>query len=460
MATESPTRALGRFVSDLSYDRIPENIRHQACRALLDTLGCGLFGATLPWCAAVADSARTWSGAGDVPVWGTALMVAPDAAALVNGTQVHSFELDDLHKEAILHPGGVTIPALLAVVATVDRMITGREFLAAVVAGYEVSIRVGLATGLGLLHRGWHNNGVLGTFGAAAGSAVLLGLDADQATDAVGMAASQSAGLMSAQYSSMIKRIHAGKAAQSGLYAAAFAQHGIQGIRDVFETGYGGFPATFTDAYHLDELTAGLNEEWRTAGIGFKPYPACGSSHTGIDAALSMVKDDGVRAEEIAAIHIESSTATAKHVGWPYFPDTVTTAQMNLPFAVASAFLRGSVTPDAFTDDALHDTDVVDLAGKVTVAGVADIDAKGRAYRHEIRMAVTLADGRTLTREVSHATGSDRFPLADGELIAKFDSLAGKVLPPINVQALRQLVWNLPDVPDMREFSQLLAVDQ
>jgi 2-methylcitrate dehydratase PrpD len=458
MATDSPTRALGQFVSDLRYDDIPDDIRHEARRALLDTIGCGVFGATLPWCKAAMAGAAIWSGAGDVPVWGTDRRVAPDTAALINGTQVHSFELDDLHKEAILHPGGVTIPALLAVVQTVDRTITGKEFLAAVVAGYEVSIRVGLATGLGLLHRGWHNNGVLGTFGAAAGVARLFGLSADGATDAIGMAASQSAGLMSAQYSSMIKRIHAGKAAQSGLYAAVFAQQGIRGIRDVFETGYGGFAATFTDEYHLADLTAGLNQEWRTGGIGFKPYPACGSSHTGIDAALSMVKDDGVRASDITAIRIASSTATEKHVGWAYVPDTVTTAQMNLPFAVASAFVRGSVTPDAFGDDALRDPAVLDIAGKIEVTADPEIDSRGRAFRHEIRMTVELADGRTLTRHVEHATGSDRFPLTDGDLVAKFDSLADAVLPSDRVAALRQAVWTIEEATDMRELNELLAV--
>src|SRR5262249_24334606 len=158
---------------------------------------------------------------------------------------VHSFELDDLHKEAIIHPGGVTLPAALAAVYMLDRPVSGEELTTAVAAGYEVAIRVGMGIGVGLLHRGWHNNGVLGTFGGAVAAGRLLGLDAAGMADCIGIAGTQSSGLMSAQFGSMIKRVHAGKAAQSGLYAATFAAHGLRGIRDVFDVDYGGFLSTF-----------------------------------------------------------------------------------------------------------------------------------------------------------------------------------------------------------------------
>lgn len=456
-AAAGPTRTLGAFAAGLSFDDLPAEVRHQGTRAILDTIGCGLFGSRLPWCHAVLGMVGRWSGSGPVPVWGTDARVAPDAAALANGTQVHSFEMDDLHKEAIIHPGGVTVPALFAVVDSSDRTISGAEFLTAAIAGYEVSIRVGMATGVGLLHRGWHNNGVLGTFGGAAGAGRLLALSPDAMTDAIGMAASQSAGLMSAQFSSMIKRIHAGRAAQSGLYAAALAKQGIRGIRDVFETEYGGFPATFADAYELEQLTVGLGEQWRTEAIGFKPYAACGSSHTSIDAALDMCRADGVRAEDIVSITVESSTATAKHVGWPYAPDTVTTAQMNLPFAVASAFLFGAVSVDAFTDERLTDPRVLELAGKVRVVGDEAIDAKGRTYRHEIRMRVELADGRVIDRAVPHARGSEHHPLNDEELDAKFLELAQHAVSAAQAERLRGALRNIEAVGDMREISALLV---
>lgn len=457
MSATDSARSLGDFAAGLAYADLPEGVRRQITRATMDALGCGLFGSTLPWCRAVLAAATTWGGTGATPIWGTRTQISPDAAALVNGTQVHSFELDDLHKEAIIHPGGVTLPAMFAVLSATDRPFSGQHFLVAAAAGYEVSIRVGMATGLGLLHRGWHNNGVLGTFGGAVGSGVLMGLTATQMADAISMAATQSAGLMAAQYSSMVKRIHAGKAAQSGLYAAAWAREGIAGIDAVFETPYGGFASTFADTYDLNELTRGLGTEWRAANVGYKPYPACGSSHTSIDAALALQKEYGFTADDIAAIDIDSSTATAKHVGWAYAPGTVTTAQMNLPYAVATAFRFGEVTTSHYTTEAMADPQTVKLANMVNVVGDDAIDAKGRSHRHEIRMAVRLHSGETVRRDVTHALGSEHHPLDDAALERKFRGLAAAALPADQVDELVDAIWNLSDADDVRDLAALLV---
>lgn len=451
------TQQLAEFAAELKYADLPETVLHQIRRAILDAVGCGLYGSRLPWCATTLETARACGGAGDIPVWGTRARLAPEGAALVNGTQVHSFELDDLHKEAIIHPGGVTLPAAIAAVRMAARPVSGEEFIAAVAAGYEVSIRVGMAIGLGLLHRGWHNNGVLGTFGGAVAAARILGVDSEGMADAIGIAATQSAGLMSAQFGSMIKRVHAGKAAQSGLYAASFAAHGLRGIRDVFDVGYGGFLSTFADEHDAAELVRGLTEEWRAASIGFKPYPACGSSHTSIDAALFLREAHEIAPETITEITVHSSTATEKHVGWPYAPDTVTTAQMNLPYSVACSFLYGAVTVDQFDPERLRDPEIIALASRVRVVGDADIDAKGRAFRHEIRMEVTLADGTRLRREVSHARGSEHVPLTDSDLKGKFRGLAAAVLAPAHAQEIERAVWELGSRDDVWTAAEGLA---
>lgn len=443
------TQQLAEFAAELKYADLPETVVHQIRRAILDAVGCGLYGSSLPWSATTLATARACGGAGDIPVWGTQARLAPEGAALVNGTQVHSFELDDLHKEAIIHPGGVTLPAAIAAVRMAQRPVSGEEFIAAVAAGYEVAIRVGMAVGLGLLHRGWHNNGVLGTFGGAVAAARILGVDSEGMADAISIAATQSAGLMSAQFGSMIKRVHAGKAAQSGLYAASFAAHGLRGIRDVFDVGYGGFLPTFADEYEIEELTRDLATDWRAANVGFKPYPACGSSHTGIDAALFLREEHQVVADEIRAITVHSSTATEKHVGWPYAPDTVTTAQMNLPYSVACSFLYGAVTVDHFSPERLRDPEIIALANRVRVIGDPDIDVKGRAFRHEIRMEVTLADGTRLNKDVSHARGSEHAPLTDDDLKSKFRSLATQVLTPGHADEIQRAIWELDAAADV-----------
>lgn len=451
------TQQLAEFAAELKYADLPETVIHQIRRAILDAVGCGLYGSRLPWSATTLKTAQACGGTGDIPIWGTQARLAPEGAALVNGTQVHSFELDDLHKEAIIHPGGVTLPAAIAAVRMAQRPVSGEEFITAIAAGYEVSIRVGMAIGLGLLHRGWHNNGVLGTFGGAVAAGRILGADSEGMADAISIAATQSAGLMSAQFGSMIKRVHAGKAAQSGLYAASFAAHGLRGIRDVFDVGYGGFLSTFADEYDAGELVRDLTTGWRAANIGFKPYPACGSSHTSIDAALSLREEHQIAPETITEITVHSSTATEKHVGWPYAPDTVTTAQMNLPYSVACSFLHGSVTVDHFSPERLRDPEIIALAKRVHVIGDPDIDAKGRAFRHEIRMEVTLADGTRMNKDVSHARGSEHVPLTDDDLKDKFRSLATQVLAPDHVGDIERAIWKLDSSPDIWPTAESLA---
>src|SRR5581483_9741288 len=167
-----------------------------------------------------------------------------------------------------------------------------------------------------------------------------------------------------------------------------------------------------------------LGEQWEITNVGFKWYPACGSSHTSIDAVLQLREQHGVRAEDVEACVIDCSTATRDHVGWPYVPDSVTTAQMNLPYAVAVALMRGAVTVDDYRADVLLDPDLIDLAGRVTTKADPAIDAKGPRFRHAVRLTRRLRDGQSVTVSVDHAKGSEYFPLTEEELRTKFRGLA------------------------------------
>lgn len=460
MTEASRTARIAEFASKLQYDDLPGPVVHAAKRCILDAIGCGVYGSTLPWCATVLGTMQRLDSGGGASVWGTDHRLSSPSATLVNGTFVHSFEMDDLHKEAIIHPGGVSIPAILATIETEVRDASGRDLIVAVVAAYEVSIRVGLATGLGLLHRGWHNNGVLGTFAAAAGVGRLLGLAVEPMMDAIGMAGTQSAGLMAAQYGSAVKRMHAGRAAQSGLYSAELAADGFRGIRTIFETGYGGFHNTFTEEYDLAELTRDLGAVWEITNVGFKPYPACGSNHTSIDAISALRGEHAFGVEEVAAVSIEGSTATRDHVGWPYEPDTVTTAQMNLPYAVARALMDRTVSVASFSPEAITDPAAVALASRVRVTASPEIDKKGRAHRHEVHLSIQLQDGRTLAKSVTHAKGSSQFPLSDEDLDRKFTDLTGSILPG-RAEQLRAVIRNLEAMDRAQDLcAQLATVPQ
>src|SRR5262245_38131555 len=276
------TRRIADFVSQLRFEQIPADVRERIKLLILDALGCAIYGANLEWCRILQDTFAALDATRTTSVWGTAKRLSSTNASLVNGTQIQGFELDDVHRVGVLHVGAVTLPALIAV-AESHAGLSGREFLTAAVAGYEIGPRVGKCMGQEHIGQGWHSGATLGVFSAAAGAARGLALDPQQTVHALGIAGTQSAGLMAAQYGAMVKRMHAGRSAQSGLYGALLAQAGFTGIADVFEAPYGGFCTTFSrsqDRFDLGALSAALGAEWETMGIALKFYSCVGSNHT------------------------------------------------------------------------------------------------------------------------------------------------------------------------------------
>lgn len=226
----------------------------------------------------VADFALDLGGKEESTVWGCNFKVLAPNTALANGTVVHSFELDDLHITSIVHPGGIAVTPALAMAEHIGGR-DGKEFLTAVVAGYEVAIRVGMSMGTSHLQREFHPTGTNGTFGAGAAARRTLKLDAEKMTHCLGIAGTQVAGLMTAQYSAMVKRMHAGRAAQSGVYSALLAQKGLTGITNILEADYGGYCKVMAEVCDRDKLTVGLGENFETGRVGFKAYSAGGSTH-------------------------------------------------------------------------------------------------------------------------------------------------------------------------------------
>src|SRR5262249_13761476 len=341
---------------------------------------------------------------------------------VVNGTQVQGFELDDVHRQGVLHVGAVTLPALVAV-AESHAELSGRDFLAAAVAGYEIGPRVGKCMGQEHIGQGWHSGATLGVFSAAAGAARALALTPDQSVHALGIAGTQAAGLMAAQYRAMVKRMHAGRASQSGLYGALLAQSGFTGIIDVFEAPYGGFCTTFsrsTDRFNMNELSAGLGQNFETMGIALKFYSCVGSNHTTLDAIRDIRKRHPFTLAELDRVVVHGSEVTVDHVGWPYRPEGLTSAQLNLPYCVATLLLEGDVFVDQFTEAAVHDRARMELSKKVQVVHDPAITAEGAKMRHKVRMEVFLRDG-SVEREMRESPrGSEHSFAPTAEIVEKF----------------------------------------
>src|SRR3979490_3067886 len=256
------------------------------------------------------------SGNGTLIGWG--LTTSRPAAALLNGTFIQGFELDDFHPFAPLHSTSLVLPSLLACAEGLHH-VSGAQFLKGAIAGFEVGPRVGLALhGAEMLSRGWHSGSVFGTHASAAAAGTLLELDAAAFEDALGLAGTQSAGLMAAQFEAMSKRMHHGMASRNGLYAAVLAQGGYTGIKRVFECEYGGFLSTFGEGHSPDasQISDGLGLRWETERIIAKAYAAMGGLHAAIDAVLQLDAERPLVPEEIERIEVDLGHAVFHHGGW------------------------------------------------------------------------------------------------------------------------------------------------
>lgn len=453
------TGGIARFVSGLQYDAIPSEVRERIKLLMLDSLGCALYGSNLEWCRILQETLTRVDQTRDCAVWGTNLRLSAPHAALVNGTEVQGFELDDVHRAGVLHVGAVVLPALISIAETRGNL-TGRDFLTAAVAGYEIGPRVGLCMGPEHIGQGWHSGATLGVFSAAAGAARGLGLDAEKTVHALGIAGTQSAGLMAAQYGAMVKRMHAGRASQSGLYGALFAENGLTGIVNVLESEYGGFCTTFsrsTDRFRLEELTAGLGSTWQTMGVALKFYSCVGSNHTTLDAIRELQSQRPFGAADVERIEVHGSQVTMDHVGWKYEPQGLTSAQLNLPFCVATWLIEGDCFVEQFTDDIVADPARMALAEKVVVFHDEAITARGAKFRHMVRVRVILKDGTTLESTKEYARGSERNFSSAEDIVEKFEKLASHALERSRVEALRDAMLGLDKLENAGQIAQLLT---
>ncbi len=453
------TRGIAEFVSGLRYEAIPPAVLTRIKLLMLDSLGCAIYGADLEWTRILQRRLGELDTTPACAVWGTRQKISAPHAALINGTQVQGFELDDVHRQGVLHVGAVVLPALIAV-AEIRPGMSGREFLAAAVAGYEIGPRVGLCMGPEHISQGWHSGATLGVFSAAAGAARGLKLDAGKTVHALGIAGTQAAGLMAAQYGAMVKRMHAGRSSQSGLYGALFADAGFTGIVNVLESEYGGFCTTFSrsiDRFKLDELTAGFGSVWQTMGVALKFYSCVGSNHTTLDAIRSMQQEHPFGADDVASVIVHGSQVTMDHVGWKYVPQGLTSAQLNLPYCVATFLLEGDCFVDQFTEAKVADPLRMQHAGKVQVRHDAEITARGSKFRHMVRVEVHLVDGTKMERTVEAGRGNENSFASEAEVVGKFEKLATHVLPRPQVEQLRDAMLGLESLKDAAQIARLMS---
>ncbi|AOB32706.1 2-methylcitrate dehydratase [Bordetella sp. H567] len=454
------TRGIAEFIANLKYEAIPEQVRDRIKLLILDSFGCAIFGAELPWSKILLETLTAEDQTTTTPVWGTDKRLSAPHAALVNGTLVQGFEIDDVHRVGVLHVGAVTLPAVLAVAGRQPGM-TGRDFLRACVAGYEIGPRVGMCMGPEHIAQGWHSGATVGVFSAVAGAAAALGLSADQAVHALGIAGTQSSGLMAAQFGAMVKRMHAGRASQSGLYGALLAARGFTGIVDVFENPYGGFCSTMsrsTDRFDLTKLTAGLGTQFEVMRIALKFYSCVGSNHTTLDALRTMRARKPFGPDDVEEIVVEGSRVTVDHVGWKYVPQGLTSAQLNLPYCVATLLLEGDVFVDQFTEADVTNAERIRISQKVKVVEDPAITARGAVYRHMVNVKLKLKDGTRMEETVEAPRGSEHSFASADDVIEKFVKLASRRISRQAVDRVVDTMMNIEKVDDIGKLVDALTV--
>ena len=420
----SATRRLADFLA-AQQGLIEEPLLRRAADALLDTIGCMIFGADLPWSQAAINYALAQGGSGLASVIGTDQSTSPAMAVFANGSSAHAFELDDVHEEAINHPGAVVIPTALALAE--DQDASNRDLLEAIVFGYEAMGRAGIAVGPAAhMLAGFHPTSMSGVFGASAAAGRLFGFDGERLNHAFGIAVSLASGTMEfASSGGMAKRIHAGRAAEAGVLAASLAATGFEGADDGLAGRYG-FVAVFGPEPRADRLTEALGTRWMIEEITVKPYAACSDIHPLIQAAAELQQQHGLTPEMITKIEAEAPTKAAAQNSMDG-TTSVMAAQYSAEFNIAAAILADPRDPATYSPDRINDPSLAGLQAKVVSVRAAQEFDETYAWKMGGRVRIHLTNDEVLVRTVHGQKGSMHDPLSSEELDAKFCALlAGK----------------------------------
>jgi 2-methylcitrate dehydratase PrpD len=445
------TAALVKFVGDVRYAGLSDEVRHYARRHVLDTVGVMIAGAA----GEVATRAEAVLAAvrlpGHVPVPGRARRADLMDAAFLGGTAAHGIELDDGFTQGSVHPGCVVIPTALALACA--RRNNGRALMEAVVTGYEAVIAIGRACHPDLRQRGFHPTAAVGVFGAAAAAGKLAALSPERLAHAFGLAASSAGGLFAfVNGGGDIKRLHAGHAAREGLQAALLAEQGVEGPPGVIEA-RDGFVQAFARAEKARGVVLPPAAPFGITDCYIKPNPCCRHIQPAVEALIGLLEEENITGEEVERVEVATYRIAAEHAatGW----DDFASAQLSFPYLIALALKFRGVKFEHFADAVRRDPALAAMARKLTVTAPPEVD---RLYPQLRPARVTVATARgSYTRQVEEARGSRLLPLDDAALKAKFLDLVGPELGAARAKDLAERLWSLDAIDDVASLVDSLA---
>ena len=439
--TAGATQTLARYVVDAKFADIPDGVRHEARRALLNWLGCAIGTAQHETLEKALAAVAPFAGAPQAALLGRSERLDILNAAFLNGISSHVLDFDDTHEQAV-HPSAPVYPALLALGEW--RRVAGADFLHAFILGVEVECRVALSVVPQHYDVGWHVTGTAGVFGAAAAAGKLLGLNAQQMTWALGIAATQSSGLRE-MFGSMCKSFHPGAAARNGLSAALLAAQD-------FDSSLRGIEAP-RGSTHFDPaiITEGLGEHFELSRNMYKPYPCGLVVHAVIDGCIELKSMHGLHPADIERVDLRVNPMVLELTG-KKAPGTGLEGKFSVYHAAAVGLIFGRANESEYADAVVRDPAVIAIRDRVSA--VADPAVSSYLEAH---VSITLRDGRVLTRHVPHALGTLQRPISDQDLEAKFRALVAPVLPADQVNTLIQLCWNAGELRDVGDIARAAA---
>jgi 2-methylcitrate dehydratase PrpD len=441
-ATPHVTKTLASYIVSARYDDLPDNVRKQGLRTLLNWVGVAVGGSHHETIDVAVDALRPFSGQSQSSILGRRERFDVMNAAFINGVSSHIFDYDDTHLKTIIHPAGPVMSAILALAEF--RPVDGRTFLKALILGVETECRIGNAVYPDHYDRGWHITGTAGVFGAAASVGKLLDLSEQQMIWALGLAASQPVGFRES-FGSMNKSFNPGRAASNGLFAAVLASKNFTSSDQMIEAKRG-WANTISTKQDYKEITEGLGEHYEALLNTYKPF-ACGIvMHPAIDAAIQLRNQYQLKPDQIDTIHLRVNPLVLELTG-KKTPTAGLEGKCSIYHAVAVAIVEGAAGEKQFSDRAVQDPAIVAL--RTRVVPVIDPAVKPE----QVEMSITLKDGRQLEKSIQHAIGSSEAPMTDHDLETKFTDLAEGILTSEQIPKLISLCWSVEELSNAGDLA-------
>ena len=437
----SETRTLASWLVESRFEDIPQDVHHEARRALVNYLGCALGGAPDDAVEIAMRALKPFFGAPTARILGRAERLDPLHASLMNGISSHVYDYDDTTPRNYSHPSSPVASALFAY-ASVNR-VSGPDFLHAFILGFEAESRVANAVYPAHYDVGWHITGTSGVFGAATAIGTLLGLNVQQMIWAIGLAATQAAGLRE-MFGSMAKAFHPGRSAQNGYAAALLAregftagEHGIEGPR--------GFAAVTSAKYDLSRITTRLGQDWDLHANTYKPFPCGIVNHPTIDGAIQLHDEFHPAPDQIVAVRLRVAPLVMDLCNQQNITKGLQ-GKFSVYHGAAVGLVRGKAGIQEYTDAAVNDPAVKRVRERATAVGDASVTDD------QARIEVELADGRTLTKFIEASLGNLSRPLSDRQLDAKFRDQAVLALPAVQADEALANCWRIDSLDSVGEL--------